>query len=429
MSFAAQHKEDAQKQSITLVSHLAIVVIVVTCFFWVLTRVIDSPIPSFIFIILISIGAISYLLNWLGYHRIAAIFGLISFNIAVYSIASSETSATGLHVYLGCAAFAALVIFGYENRLLGFSFFLFSILLFLLCIFSDYSPLPERHVDDLLTKAFYVCNSISFACICVYLFYLVLRLNHRNETILRKNEWRIKQQNEELIKTNEELDRFVYSASHDLRAPLSSISGLVTLASHSSELTEVQNYISLIKGRAEILDKFILDIISYSRNARTETTRETIILPDLIHEIIDGLQYMPGVEDISFRFSDNTTIEFNTDSTRLRMVLNNLIGNAIRYHDPFKREKFIEIKTEKTEEEIVIYIQDNGTGIDEEHHDKIFNMFYKASENKSGSGLGLYIAQEAILKLGGTIRVHSELGKGTTFMVRLPILPTSKINN
>ena len=423
MSFPfGRFKQKPQKHRIDLINHLSIMLASVTLIFWLITLTIITNVPQQIFVALLAIAVITFVLNKKGYHLVAAFFGLFNFNLVIYAIASSEPSQTGSHMYLGCAAFAALVLFGYEQRYLGILFLLFSVALFFACHFSNYSPLSERLFNEEEIQMFFIINSISFILICVYLFYLVLRINFTSEASLKENEERIKEQNLQLIKTNEELDRFVYSASHDLRAPLSSISGLINVATASEAIDEVKSYLAMMKGRVGVLDKFITDIIHYARNTRMEVVCEKINLHQIIQETIDGLKFMEGVELIDFRVKVEPTVEWSTDPTRLRMVLNNVVSNAIRYHDKFKEERHIEIEVKHDENGLSIMITDNGLGIASEHHEKLFNMFYKASANGSGSGLGLYIAREATLKLGGEISVNSATGMGSIFMINLPLL-------
>lgn len=411
---------ESKKQRIDLITHLSVMVMIIALIFWFLNLAIVTYIPPYIFLSIFTICATTLILNKLGYHRIAAILGLFTGDLAIYCIASSETTETGLHMYLGATAFAAFVIFGYEERFLGFAFLIFSMILFFACFFSDYSPLAERRFTEAEVNSFFIVNAISFAVICTYLFYLVLRTNYINENNLRMNEARIRDQNDQLQKTNTELDRFVYSASHDLRAPLSSVAGLITIAESSQNLTEVKDYLSMMKGRVKVLDRFIIDIINYSRNTRTELVNEKVDLYTLVTETVEGLKFTEGVEQISFRVGIKPNSEIITDPTRLKIVLNNLVANAIRYHDPGKSEKFIQVHVEKNQQEVTIHVEDNGQGIHPDHQEKIFNMFYKASSNSNGSGLGLYIAKEAIAKLGGDISVTSKLGKGSTFSIILP---------
>lgn len=411
---------ESKKQRIDLITHLSVMVMTIAIIFWFLNLVIVTYIPPYIFLSIFTICITTLILNKIGYHRIAAMVGLFTADLAIYSIASSETTETGLHMYLGATAFAAFVVFGYEERFLGFAYLIFSVILFFACFFSDFSPLPERKFTETEVNSFFIVNAISFVVICTYLFYLVLRINYKNEDNLRRNEARIRDQNEQLQKTNTELDRFVYSASHDLRAPLSSVSGLITIAESSQNLAEVKDYLSMMKGRVKVLDKFIIDIINYSRNTRLDPVSEKVDLHTLVTETVEGLKFTEGVEQISFRVGIEPNSEIITDPTRLKIILNNLVANAIRYHDKSKSEKFVQVQVEKTQKEVTIHVVDNGQGIHPDHKEKIFNMFYRASPYSNGSGLGLYIAKETIAKLGGDISVSSELGKGSTFSIILP---------
>ena len=417
---------ESKKLQVSLINHLSVMTIVINAIFWILNLVIVTYIPTWIFISLLTISLITLILNKAGYHSGAAFFGLIGFNLAVYSLASSETTETGLHMYLGATAFAAFVIFGYEQRYLSFGFLVFSVILFFACFFSDFSLLQERNFTTQEVKTFFIINALSFIIICTYLFYLVLRVNFVNEKSLRENETRIKYQNEQLKKTNTELDRFVYSASHDLRAPLSSLSGLITISEASNDMKELKEYLTMMKGRIFVLDKFIIDIINYSRNARQEVAIEKINLHNLVDDIIEGLKFSVENDIIKIQNLIATDSQINTDSTRIRIVLNNIVSNAIRYHDKHKENCSIIVEEKRTEKEIVIQVKDNGVGILPAYQSKIFNMFYKANENSSGSGLGLYIAQESIHKLGGHITMQSQHGIGSTFSITLPITDVDK---
>jgi signal transduction histidine kinase len=148
---------------------------------------------------------------------------------------------------------------------------------------------------------------------------------------------------------------------------------------------------------------------------------EKLNLKDLIHEITEGLKYTDGADSLSIENAIDPQWEIESDPTRLRMILNNLISNAIRYYDKSKAERSIYIDAHKNIGEIEIRIRDNGIGIPKQHQEKIFDMFFKASDNSNGSGLGLYIANEATIKLGGRISVASEVGKGSTFSIFLPV--------
>lgn len=388
---------------------------------WAFNLFFSTHVPPLIFIVFVSISLGTYVLNKLGYSRTAASISLLLFNISIYAIASSESTQTGVHMYLGIFAFAALVIFGFEEWYFGLAYLALSLALYFAVFFLDYSPLPVRNFNEREIVILFIINVLAFALTCSYLFYLVIANNYYSEQGLRHSETQMRNQNEKLVKANAELDRFVYSASHDLRAPLSSIAGIINLASLTENTEELKTYLNMIHGRVGVMDKFITDIIQYSRNTRLESMREAVRLDQLVQEVVEGLRYTEGVQHLEFRITipDNTKII--TDPVRLRMVLSNLVSNAVRYHDKMKEKPFIAIVYQNDQQHHEISVQDNGQGIRKEHVEKIFDMFYRTSSSNGGSGLGLYIAREAAARLGGSISVQSVYGAGSAFSVQLPI--------
>jgi signal transduction histidine kinase len=107
-------------------------------------------------------------------------------------------------------------------------------------------------------------------------------------------------------------------------------------------------------------------------------------------------------------------------SRNVSVILNNLLSNSIKYHDENKQDRYIEVRTTDSGNECVITVEDNGIGITREFHDRIFNMFFRASEKSVGSGLGLYIARETVQKLNGAITYTSPEGAGSAFRVTIP---------
>jgi PAS domain S-box-containing protein len=232
-------------------------------------------------------------------------------------------------------------------------------------------------------------------------------------------EQKIVHQNELLLKANAELDRFVYSASHDLRSPLSSILGLINIAQKTTHAEEVAVCLRLMNEQIQTLENFITEIQDYSRNSRKEVTLEPVDLASLSTEIIKSMIYSEKADTLHFHNLIPSTL-IKTDRARLKVVLSNLIGNAIKYADLTKDNPNVILKSSIANNYLHIHVIDNGIGISDEHHSKIFDMFYRASENSKGSGLGLYIVKETLLKLRGEISLQSSLGEGTAFEVKLP---------
>lgn len=220
-----------------------------------------------------------------------------------------------------------------------------------------------------------------------------------------------------LEKINAELDKFVYSASHNLRAPLTSILGLISLMRIDGQDSQ---YLQLMEQSIRRLDGFITDIISYSKNARQEVEYAPVAFEPLLRNVFADLAFFNARPSIRIEISVTEDGTFCSDVKRLEMVLSNLISNAFKYHNYMQQDPYIHANVVVSPSEAAITIQDNGQGIASEHIDKIFKMFYRAAESSDGSGIGLYIVKEVVQKLGGTIEVRSELGKGTTFSLRIP---------
>jgi PAS domain S-box-containing protein len=235
----------------------------------------------------------------------------------------------------------------------------------------------------------------------------------------RKAEEKIIEQNVLLAKANKELDRFVYSASHDLRSPLSSILGLINLMEKANDKNEAQTYLGLMRGRIKVLDDFIKEIVSYSQNARLEVENKTFNLHRFATEVVDNLKFAEEAKDLDIVINCPMDLMVYTDARRLNVILNNLIGNAIKYKDASKLKPFVVIDAKSISSGCEICIKDNGIGISENHLPKIFDMFYRASDKSYGSGLGLYIVKETMEKMGGTISVESQHHQGSLFKLSL----------
>ncbi|AHM61091.1 pas/pac sensor signal transduction histidine kinase [Flammeovirgaceae bacterium 311] len=226
--------------------------------------------------------------------------------------------------------------------------------------------------------------------------------------------------NEELQKTNSELDRFVYSVSHDLRAPIASVLGLIQITKNENDPEIRQQYFMLMESSLKRLDSFIHDIIDYSRNNRTDSRPVQISFEELTEDVASSLRYMPDAATIELIKDFSEEIPFYTDRQRLKVILTNLFSNAVCYYNPRQPKPHIIIKVSTTKESASIEVSDNGIGIEEEYLPRIFDMFFRAHQESKGSGLGLYIVKETVTKLGGSIRVDSTFRKGTSFSISLP---------
>ncbi len=226
--------------------------------------------------------------------------------------------------------------------------------------------------------------------------------------------------NEELRKTNEELDRFVYSTSHDLRVPLTNVMGLIDITNMTMKEEAPKKYLDMMRQSVVALDDVIRGILDYSRNSRSEVTIEEVNIKELVGKIRDMLKYYNGIDNIDIRIRTDENTPLFTDKHRLMVILSNLISNAVKYYNKNEQQPYISIVAKVSIDRALIFVEDNGIGIPEEYQQKVFDMFYRASSQSSGSGLGLYILKETLSKVNGKINVVSGRDIGSTFVVEIP---------
>lgn len=237
----------------------------------------------------------------------------------------------------------------------------------------------------------------------------------------KATELELRLQNEELVKINNELDNFVYSVSHNLRAPLSTVMGLLNLARQQLPgKDEWESYVEMIGTSISKLDDTLKEILEYSRNARNEIGSEEINFEEIAAVSFEKQRYLEGFDQIEKSVAVRCENGFHSDAYRIGVIVNNLISNSIRYMDVEKPQKTIEIRVVSTLQGVRLTIEDNGVGIVSEIKDKVFNMFFRGSVRSDGAGLGLYIVREMVSKLNGSVQLESEPGKGTCITVDLP---------
>lgn len=222
-----------------------------------------------------------------------------------------------------------------------------------------------------------------------------------------------------LKKTNFELDRFAYSVSHDLRAPLASILGLVSFIEEDTQEPETAEHAKMIRSGIVRLDDFIKNILSYSRKNRREIEIERVSVTEKAKEIINAVANAKNANDINFEIDIDEQDAFFTDVHSLSVVLQNLISNAIKFHKEDEKHRYIRVKGCVDNSRLSLVVEDNGIGIPEEHQQRIFDMFFRLSGKVEGSGIGLYITKEIVEKLDGKIKVESDEGKGSRFILEL----------
>jgi len=396
---------ESEKRKIILGAYLIIIYFFVDLFFVSINffnRVGDA---SSLFVGAIVSIICLLLIRW-KYVNTAIILQLIRCNALAFYFSNTESAVlTGSYVYFIPSSLGALAVFGYRERWMGIGFTLLSFILFMTAILQP----ANFHPND---RHFYLI--INFLIVLVIGILILIFFDR----LVNNSEKNILQKNKELMKANAELDRFVYSASHDLRAPLTSLAGLIHLAQRDK--ADAPTYLALMAERLNVMDNYIKDIVEYSRNTRLEVSFSKINLRPVIEEVVNTLKYSTDTSKVRIEIKLEDGLKIKTDESRLRVILNNLIGNAFKYQDLSKSNPYLKVQAAIQDNQCFITIEDNGIGIKPEHHIKVFEMFYRANDSAAGSGLGLYIARETADKLKGKISFESAYGLGTTFTVSIP---------
>lgn len=248
-----------------------------------------------------------------------------------------------------------------------------------------------------------------------------------NKSYLQEIEIR-KKIEEDLKFKNNELDTFIYKASHDLRGPIASLMGLYNAAVIEIKDKKSLEYLGYIHRTAQRMDQVLKALINLSEIKDKPICLGLVSLPQVVKDTMDTVGIKNSFKNIAFDLKV-PEISFYTDEGLLLVIIKNLLENAIRYSRKDISTN-IEIKAEITKNKsLKLTVKDNGLGVEKEIQDKVFNMFYKGNNFSSGSGLGLYMVKSASDKLGGKVNLTSTVNKGTTVCVVLPEIGSSLISN
>jgi len=194
---------------------------------------------------------------------------------------------------------------------------------------------------------------------------------------IKRAQFRLEDRNEELNQLNKELDRFVYSISHDLRAPIASVLGLNSLAEDTDDREELDGILAMQRAALDRLDLCIRDVIDYSRNKRMEVQSQDVCLRKVVDNCLADLVYMANYNKIDYfiEVEENTCVQ--SDQLRIKIIVNNLLSNAIKYADTTKESSFISVRAESRENGVNLIIEDSGIGIKDDYKDKIWDIFFR----------------------------------------------------
>jgi signal transduction histidine kinase len=334
--------------------------------------------------------AIVYILNKIGWRVLSKLLNLSLILSVIILIFLLTRSSEGLNNGDSILAFfipvfvGAMIIFQGKERKIGIIFALCVLTLMTILILSDFHLGDTPAYSKEQVRRELALNIIGSAIATMLEVVFIMMVSNAID--------------EELIKANSELDRFVYSVSHDLRSPLLSIRGLSTLM-QDEESTGSKNmhYLKLVDKSINNLDNTIREILAYSRNARLDIEVQEFDLKELIDNIFDELRY--SVE-LNFQFMTNINgpLMIKGDRSRMETVLRNIIGNSIKYRNTTIIDPFVSVQFEEKPGQYRFKIIDNGEGIESDKISRVFEMFFRGIMDK----------------IRGKIDLQSEVGKGTT---------------
>ncbi len=231
----------------------------------------------------------------------------------------------------------------------------------------------------------------------------------------------LRQKENELDKLKDELDKFIYSASHDIRSPISTLMGILNLMKLDTQGECTKDYIKMLETSTTKLDQFVRQLASYAHNHKKNIQDELIDFNTIISELLLGFkENHPNYNSVDVSISMDNKVSFYSDIERMKFILGNILKNGLDYCDQKKLTKIITVEIRTELEKVSIEVFDNGLGIASTQVDRVFDMFYRATSVSKGSGLGLFIARDTVIKLGGIITLNSSYGIGTTVKVEIP---------
>ncbi len=231
-----------------------------------------------------------------------------------------------------------------------------------------------------------------------------------------------KEREDELKRSNEELEQFAYVASHDLQEPLRKVASYTQLLQRKYEGqldADADEFIGYAVSGAKRMQKLITDILDYSRVGQRPVEVEQVDLGELMEGVREDLHLRIAESKAQLIWKDLPMIR--TDGALLQQVLYNVVGNGLKFQKPRAKPR-VEVSAEVEGDRTTIWVRDNGIGIAKEHHERVFAVFKRLhrADDYAGTGIGLALCRKIIERLGGTITLDSAPGKGSTFIIELP---------
>ncbi|MFK8104884.1 MAG: ATP-binding protein [Saprospiraceae bacterium] len=295
----------------------------------------------------------------------------------------------------------------FKKRLALFWTFFVSLCLVVMAVLQSQGFPFEQQLPE---KYFYGCWVFMFS----FLVFIFVKLIMGFQSGLKKSNWKLK-------KSNQELERFAYIASHDLKSPLRNINNFINLFNRKYIDVLDENgkeYLQIISTNAQQMQHLIEDILEYSQNDMQPAKKEKVDLNKILNQLSAQISGEGKYQDYQIDFTPLPIL--NSDFTRVKQVFQNLVENGLKYNTSDLKKVTIEFSAQKNT--IHFLIKDNGIGIKAEYHDRIFEMFQRLHNTGTyeGTGIGLAICKKSVLLLGGAIAVTSTVDVGSIFELTFP---------
>jgi two-component system sensor histidine kinase/response regulator len=226
--------------------------------------------------------------------------------------------------------------------------------------------------------------------------------------------------NDELQKAYDELDKFAYSATHDMRGPILSVLGIIDLTKNAEDITEIKEMVSMMENAMLKLDNYIQNLHDHYSIRRGELNITDIDFDNVIKDMSDLYDITGKIKNINFTKSLQQNCKFRSDDISIKIILNNLLSNAFKYQRKDNADKSVFLNVKVDNATTVITVEDNGIGIPDKNLNNVYTMFFRGANDEIGSGFGLYNVKDALGKIGGKIELQSTENEGTKFTVTIP---------
>ena len=276
-----------------------------------------------------------------------------------------------------------------------------------------------RQEEQLRNRSILILITVLVIILVSFLLYQMKKTSREKEKMYSQ----LKEQNKELEELNKAKDKLFAIISHDLRSPLMSMQGMLSLIkSDLLTLEEIQEMIPELEASMQENSNVVEDLLVWAKEqlSGVEVNLKPVAVSDLLEDVINSQKFIADKKKVDLTADVMNGYEVKADYNALSLVIRNLISNAIKFTEPGDT---IRVSSEESSDHVIIKVKDTGIGIPEDARDKIFentNWTRKGTQNEKGSGLGLSLSKDFVERMHGKISFESEVGEGTTFMVEIP---------